>query len=579
MSNKLHLSASRSRSKYHWTPYHLTTMNFGRPNVQFSRFLYPTDDLNVRCSSFFRTQPMVYPAYIRAHHRMVSAFVPAYQVDEYAEYVFTGTQQVGAIKPKTINFNPNYLTECLSSLTYSTENQDPTGSPQNNHFCYKANSSVPVRYYTLNAAGKIVYKVFKDLGYEIYSSKSVGDKGDAFTSFNAYPLLCYLKLLNDYYLPQQYKATRRLTSYLEDIKHRRANVFTQVLGEQSSTLTQETFNILCQEIYNATTMFNSDYFTTAWSQPNMPTPGSNSQLPSDLPYVSTYDETIDKGYIRKDGDYTYDNVGISDQGSARSVQYLLAFDKWLRRNNFIGQSTSKKVLTMFGINPEQTKTHDADIIRSDSYPLEIGDVTSFAGTENTKLGQYAGKAFSKGDFKFKYHADDYGMLFVVSHVDCDPLYLEGVQRDNLAYEAEDYYQKEYDGLQAVPVYQREIVCSLVGRKPTDNTPYNGVFGFQPNYEWLRSHRDSVSGDMALVQTYYPWYALKQFEGADLRAQNTKVLQYPNNPYSKLFAVEGEDFDKFICNFQFDINITRPIMSSSQATGLEQGDIDVEKFGN
>ena len=85
MSNKLNLRIGGQRSQYRWTPYHLTTMNVGKPQCQFKRMLYPGDKISVDMSSFVRLQPLAVPSYVRGKEKFISTFVPLYQVDDFAD--------------------------------------------------------------------------------------------------------------------------------------------------------------------------------------------------------------------------------------------------------------------------------------------------------------------------------------------------------------------------------------------------------------------------------------------------------------------------------------------------------------
>lgn len=592
MSNVLHLGKGSNRSQYKWTPYHLTTMNFGRPQVQFARFLYPSDKLNLNCSSFFRTLPLAFPAYVRGRHVVQSTFVPIYQVDEYAEYAFSGVTQIGSIKTAPLTFRTADLMTIFKDGLYSD-----TTDAGHAHFCLANSSRTATTYYKLNERGRSLYKIIKDLGYEFVSEKipttNIPNISKQPYFFNAYALLCYAKYINDIILPAQYKSVRRLTSLLEQIKHRHSDVFETGSGMISTCLNIDTLRSILTDLFDSYVMFNSDYFTTAWRCPNQPI-DNGSTMPTTHQFADSLKQTtwgnrtnwieVNNTSVAQSENNTWDNEYIDDNGfiSSRLIENMVAFDKWLRRNNYIGQNVSKRVLSMFGVTPEQTQSHDAELLRSKSYPIEIGDVTSYSDTSSdnggAQLGQYAGKAFCKGDFNVNFKSSDYGMFFVTSYIVADPLYSDGVFHENLIVNNEEYYQPEYDQLQAVPISMRELISSYAFRSSDDVTNADHVFGFQPNYEWLRSHRDSVSGDFLIFPDYKAWFAQKSISSL-VYAQDTQVLSYSKSSFNQLFQDTNDDYDKFICSFQFDIDINRPIISSSQATGLTQGDIDIEKFGN
>lgn len=599
MGNKLHLQAVRNRSRFNWQPYHLTSMNIGSPQCHFARFLYPGDNISkFHISAMLRTQPLKFPSYIRASHKMMSCFVPAYQVDEYAEYAFTGTKLVGnvettPIKVSTKDFierifkgDPTTYTTFGYNNTLFTKVNTPT-SRWDYNFYYQPNDTTTV-FLKLNARGRRFYKVLKNIGYELFDFTHQANQFDDMPYLSLYPLLCYTKAVNDFYMPQQYKNINSFTNYLENIKHRRKYFKTD--GDlTTSEMEVDPVYLIVKQLADTTALYNSDYFTTAWNMPNQVIPTIGTYHPheeTDVPYHYNKATSL---YVNANENNTlmplteYEGTALVTQ---RGLDYLRAFDKWVRRNNFVGQSTVNRVLTAFGIKPEQVRSHDTDIIRCQTIPISIGDVTSFADTselttsKGSQLGAYCGKAFSQGDFNFNYHSSDYGMIFVFSHIAVDPLYKNGIRHENFATSSYDFYQKEFDALQATPISKRELNN---GTNYMPEMPYiastRGVFGWQPNYEWLRSHLDSASGDFVTSKSYSGWLATKpdNFDGID--AQDNGILSYAINPYKQLFQDENDDFDKFICSFVSDIDIVRPIMSSSEATGLEQGDTTVEKFGN
>lgn len=116
-----------------------------------------------------------------------------------------------------------------------------------------------------------------------------------------------------------------------------------------------------------------------------------------------------------------------------------------------------QVLAHLGINVPHDVKHDIIMIHHDEYDLNVQEVTSLASTDDSPLGELAGKSYGTGNGKqFKFSAPCHGVVMTIFSVEPKRRYHTTFDRLNAVQNAFDFPVPEYDRLGNVPMYRYEI---------------------------------------------------------------------------------------------------------------------------
>ena len=372
-------SAVKSRNKFDLSRTHLTTMDFGEIVPLFVEETIPGDKFQVRADFFARLAPLVKPTYGKFKFNTLAAFVPYHQIAYDAESWLAGKTTMEGRTPLHRFITPKTLTSLVVNFW------SVNGTASNCDFVYIDSSSV-AQYRKLTAKGKYYVKILNSLGYtlpenvsEVAGSAWITTVRD--TRLSAYPLLAFFKLYNDYMSQSQRFNSSALSDLLFCIKNGHANGsnWNTSTGEINASGIYAMFGYLLLN-------YDNDYFTSAWQSPNNP-----------LNTVESVSSVIYDNELISSDIYNTTDVAPVVSNTARITQkaldWLKAFDDWVRRNNYSGSRSVQQIYSRFGIKPDDFRAHYAHVISTDSMPIQIGDITSTADTGSTGmiLGDYAGK--------------------------------------------------------------------------------------------------------------------------------------------------------------------------------------------
>lgn len=590
--------ASHDYSNIDLSSNHYTTTDFGCLSVLNCADMIIGDKCKYGYKNFTRVAPMVFPTLGVFGCRTISAFVPYYLIADDADSYISGLKNFGSERAVgrylTASFLPVLFFGPINLETGDTESDFSTRIEADD----AANLGLPTKfnkgeyvspiyyrissvknsgydYRKLNHKGKLLLKLLNSLGYQLpqdinFSNKSAENYYDTLytAKLNAYPLLCFLKLYSDILTPTSYYQTSPILNYLQKVKCKDSSVV-GAYGDLS-------FNILIEIIKRGFPVFyDSDYFTSAWQTPNSPLAGNATTTTTGV--SSRY------GAVHTTENDNITSLDVTGSGSqtaalgATQLNFLRAFDSFVRRNNLVGFREFNAVYSRFGIKPSEYKSNYCHIIDIRNLDLNVGDVTATSSSEGEVLGSYAGKGFINGGNGFEFKCDDYGFFIQVCYLYVKPTYFQGVRKHCLRTNYLDFYQPEFDGVGPDPISQSELNYQ-------SNSP-SGVFGFTERYNDYRYQLDNITGDFVFDEQMSPWHTGRYFDRTPYQAQADSMICYVNdskgnNPYDRIFASQNVDnpFDHFYQVWHFDFHVQRKMKNINEALNLGQGNITLDKNG-
>lgn len=598
--------AVKHRSKNDLSRHHLTTLNFGQIVPLFHEELVPGDSFNVHSNIFSRMQSLVVPTYANCSLKTLSVFCPYYQCAKDFDAWYSGQAKFNGVSTKQRIIDDDGIITMFTATPTSTDFRPstvvtvPTGwtdvdGADRAWFDFRIYDAVNSvwKYYKLTQFGKYMYKVFRSLGYQFPTYMGTDTSVAGSKHYSAMPLLAFFKVYNDLMSQATKVNESNLSKMLYLIKLGNSNM-SETYDGLSCTYTYTTGRINGQAILamfeQVCLMYKPDYFTGAWEMPNAVIYGNNSSLPvpSYAQQVSSHTLTTNSAGVTDNNS----NVGVnSSKVTQRSLDFLRAFDNFVRRNNYSGSRAVQQIYSRFGIKTDDFKSHFPDMISTDSMPIQVGDVMCQADTYDTttqtgsKVGDYTGKGIISGNNGFSYKSSEHGMLFLLGWIQVSPVYADGFDRAVLRTDMYDYYQPEFDGLSGDVISLAELSANNKTEPVNSSYGDDKVFGFTEKYNAYRYGRSQITGDFNLLDGMESWHfgrdlSIVRKYGHMFAQDNSVVKQIPvESEFNRIFSVQDGEEDKFYITCFFDVNAFRPMGNTSDAVDLGSGPIQLDRNGN
>lgn len=570
-------AAQRNRSKIALPSRVITTNDFGFCLPIFAREVIAGDKWKFNIKSFTRLAPMPVPTYgdfrqvnrcfyVRfsnvwkpwndfyagrpyvddrgvphnfsevpsiSNEQLCNIFVPLWQGEPYQDTIFS--RLVGSSDTQLVN-------TCDFEHTVTTP-------------------SLKIWQYNFTPIGRRIYTLLLNLGYKLNFDYGSDAKRDN-TKFSLLPLLCYVRAYYDYYLPSKYSNTSPLRKYFEIVD------WTDVLLSNASVL--QLLTEISEILY---VNFDSDYFTSSWLSPYSPSGEPNTNANIVNPEGSAYDDYVQHTdsdvFIRKNSPFAIAYHEPSENRETVLTQPQLdllkaAYD-FVIRNNLAGNRYFEQIFAKFGIKLPNVMTRRCEFIGQATSEIQTMDVTSMAGTDTDNLGSYAGKGYSVGDGKFSLDANDFGFVIIINNIIPSGGYVQGRNREVMHLDRLQFFNPEFDskGMQAI----RNDELFAMNTKHNSGITLeherwlpNGVFGFAPRYCEYNRPIDILSGTFVLDSQnaeYQAYHSFRYFVNDEtVPATNNLAFrqinpEYNGNNFNRIFYVNNDSVDHFICVFNID----------------------------
>lgn len=593
---------------------HVTTADFMQLNVAMCTELVPGSKIDVNMESFARLNPLPVPTFGRASIRNRAFFVPFRTIYRGWNDFITDSVHIasdgytGSGSANLLSSVPTVTSAALlSAFTNSVGSAVTDAALLYNDPNWPATEiadiivgiGTPVKY-KFTVLGRQAIKMLESLGYKL---DVTGSKG---TTFSAMPLLALAKIYCDWYWPQQYT---NISSYDNLLAMCNLDV---AAGPQQLTSTQvATILAVCAYV-----QYDSDYFVSAWDQPNQPNSGNYSDFK--LVNIDTASEVIgiynsstagltytENGYVTNNSGAGSSAAGASRLGGANAPfitpmvaadrsgatyavnppisEYLLhslhALTDYMKRHQLAGSKAAERYLARFGKALPAEKLNRSLYLGSATQDIQIGDVMSTSETLSisggNKLGAYAGKGLSYGNGHFTCNTDEFGYFIVMSSIVPYTGYFQGIDRMVMRTSKLDFFTPEFDSLGAQPITASELYMPQLSTDMTSGDAYEQVFGFTPRYADYKQSTtmNRLTGNFRLrsVQSLNAgqrfnsadsWHLNRVFQGnLDFNTSYNNVVHDPDfisgkgdmSQYNRIFYYTNADTpDNFTIIHNFEI---------------------------
>lgn len=512
---------------------HITTSNFMEVQPVYYRHLTPSDEsLSVMAEAYSRLQPMPIPTMGRAQQNIRAFWVPYRTLMSSWNNFITDTYDGSPTNKlpilKSSEIQRFFRMEEISQRTSSDNDTD-----------FVVNTGTATEFYRFTSFGRKVYKVFLSLGYD-YTLKDLGE-----ISYNAIAILAYFKVINDWYYPSQYVADSPLSGVLNAFFN---GTRTQVTAEDLER---------CFTYSSAVDMYNPDYFTSAFDNPEGPSVVNNSGVIfSDITSMNSSDAV-----------YLLENktpaIVAPNQLTEYGLHTLHALSDYMKRHQLAGSRALDRYLARFGVTLSTEKLNRSTYIGVKSTPLQFSSVESTSSTESAVLGDYAGKGQAVIQDSFTCNPQsEYGIFLIINSFVPQVGYVQGVDRHNLHLSNYDFYTPEFDSLGNQAISKLELYNSIISYTANSQDVVNQVFGFTPRYSEYKVPRDFLTGDFRVrsvgADNLQAWHLMRLFEVSDydeLVHDIDFVSGTDSKQYGRIFYENTDNgSDQIHCIFRFHVNL-------------------------
>lgn len=502
------------------------TMRFGKLYPIYARMVMPGDSFSIKPSHFIRFASVISPILNKISITYSAFYVPFRLVWKYFPTFISGGYN-----------NDGVYTDDQGN--YLDQNDRLTSTP------FKP--ELPTIFALDKANDKYVFNPFDGglldwLGYPTFRNAQTLDALLATASvafknsfeFNALPLMCYYKVVRDWFTNNNIKDDSLLDAYIPS----------NVSGHQIGIAGISGITDLAYVNYGL------DYFTS--SLPYLQRGdaimlnGNNNEV--------TFDPSIDAPsmiYDVETGNLASkpDNLLIENNGSLVSTNYVaLALDnssslsvqlgttiqelrfanalqQWAEKSLRVGTRYIDFLKAFFGV-----KSSDRSLQRSEYLGSSVHDVTKldidqmsgtdFANADSTPQGTTTSKLLaSDTSKKFDVFCEEHGMVFVMCYITPETIYKNRMRTEYLYKDKEDFLFPEFAHLSPQAVLNQELFVprsadEMAGYKP------DGVFGYQDRYNELRQDTSDVHGDFKGNLSFF----LQMREFTKMPALNTSFLK-------------------------------------------------------
>lgn len=562
----------------------------------------PGDHFNMNCGVFSRCASLVVPTFGHAKITNRAFFVPSRIIfKQWNEFISNkkALLEGDVINPAVPYFTVGDLIKVLSDSVddeqyfTTTKTIDPSFNASYNigRDVYMNDSTSFItstnHYIAFNFSyfGAYWIKVLTNLGYQFNWNTSIASELNV--KLNAMPLLSFLKVYIDYYLPSQYSTvdTSEVSKLIEHIyQYGSAISPTQLL----------------KLLTNCPLAYDADYFMSAWVSPNNVLGNSNIvNNNSNASYTFTGVNSTSSPFGTNQVSSTSTSNGNSTNNSLSDKLMLMiqSVSNYVTRNNYAGSRAVEQILARFGVRIPDANLNRSYYLGGSSAPLQISDVTNVAQSEDNYLGDFGGKALAYDEnFNINYDVKEHGYLIILSTILPTVQYYQGRDRHISHLNQLDFYTPEFEKtIQAIAsseLYSSASNISESGHLTDGNALSTNVYGYTTRYAEYKRPSSCVSGDIRLKsrgQGLDAFHLMRTLPTPDannvIKAQgNILYYEQKGTQYNRIFNIEENDYDHFYMIYNFNIKANRPMLSMSDSIYFdhdngESGDVKTSPNGN
>lgn len=557
----LPLAASKPRKFF--LPHNIVcTQDFGYLTPLLCREMTSNDTFHVESRSFCRTAPLVVPTFADVNIDTHAFAIPLRQLWFDGGNFFTQTQYTDPISAST--YNPEVP---LLNLSAIVRNWSAAGLskevPADQKYDYSKTVSSTTRCYVHTIKGKRVLSILHALGYRPNFGQPYNGPSDAANDqkFSALPLLAYIHVYHEYYLPPMLYPNTDISKLLN-----RTSRWWNYTGVQGQDALAQTV-LSCIGI---STYLEQSYFNSAWQTPA----GYKNSSATYIRFAETATSTKDITANPSNG-----LPNTTSPFTETALRALRGITNVILRNSLAGNKYINRFLARYGVQNSNAALQRPEFLGSSSQIVQVSDVMCQATTEQAETGDYAGKAISYGNGHFKYHADEPCYFMVLSCIQPRANFVQGVKREVCHTNIYDFFTPEFDKMGTQAIRNDEVFSGVETEgqwtQYLKNTKFDGVFGFVPFYSEYKVGYDNAFGDFTissrntgldayhLFRWIYPEEFFAPASSDKVTLDATFLSSDPSSPFNnfeRMFNSRELYSDNFVLTHQIDITAYRPMAS-------------------
>lgn len=556
------------------------TMRFGKLYPVYSRMVMAGDSFKIKPSHFIRFASVISPILNKINISYSAFYVPFRLIWKFFPTFISGgynndgvyTDEQGNYLDRNDNLtNSPFIPQIPTIDLLATE-----GAGESAEFVFKP--------YDGSLLDWLGYPTFKDKS-DLHAILSRLNNSPALANFrasqviNALPLMCYHKVVKDWFTNNNIKDTTLLDSYIP------ANVS----GLQQPNKLGFSITEVTQLAY---VNYGLDYFTSALPYLQRGEPimlnGTNNEVTYDPNKMDTniiYDVENERPASQVDGLYTSSNgtligsAGLGnkiysiDNSQSLSVQlgttlqelrFANALQEWCEKSLRVGTRYIDFLKAFFGVKSSDRSLQRSEYLGSSVHDVTKMDIDQTSGTEfgideATPQGTTTTKLIASDSAKtFDCYCEEHGMIFVMAYITPETIYKNRIRTEYLYRDKEDFLFPEFAHLSPQAVQNQELFVPRVASEVVNYNP-TGVFGYQDRYNELRQDTNDVHGDFKGNLSFF----LQMRNFTKMPALNTDFLK-ADDVSTSIFATDkvkdsnGNQFavDQIWASFNFDVKAIR-----------------------
>lgn len=586
-----------------------TTMDFGTVQPTFKQFLQAGDSIQVQAKQFVRLAPMPLPTLADISVKNVVRFVPCTEVSPLYDNMVSSIPYNGYIPANDFCAKAYFARNCVltHSSAYSVSSSGVItntleGSQRNEIFNkygfwpYRLSSITPPSsldgfdyYIEMDGFGigfvftdlsKRLRKIFLGLGYQLTDSSD-------YVSLT--PIFAFYKAYFDEFYPKRYTNFNNTSLYkLINLSFGSTPIYTKdafLKGFSSGPLVSG-----LSEVDKLVATFVQDELGQCFATQSMDLVSLCQQtttVASSMTITSPQDElSPGEGFTESS---TSENMMPTIDASVNrlskvSLDLLRHLTHYVNKDTVIGKRLYKWLDAKFGSSVVSSIQAETRRVSDFISQINVGDVMSTSDTTGAGgefLGSYAGQGKGGIGASFNFKAPQAGYIFVLSHIDVNNAYYQGVDPELLMIDKFSIPQQEFDsiGWELLPK-----MCIQPNNDLTSNVSVSqdGTFGYLPRYTMYKFSQDCINGDLSRRGTkasYSPYTINKDITGnvldsnghvspwdiptAGISWQFIGKYDYLTH-YNRIFYVSDGTIDNFIVHTAFRVLHNNKLKSLSQS---------------
>lgn len=542
---------------------HVTTMDWFSPKISYIKEMVPNESIEVKQETFTRLAPMTVPTFGRINMVHRAFFVPMRTIWRgWNSFITNTVNDINGLVHENVPYtnNNNLITWFISN----------TNTPADTDYCKKTPDASPHDFlYTMSNGNTQAYVLTKKGRRIIDRLQTLGIRinwmQEDTTKVSLLPILCWWKLINDWYYNTQYQYDKKFDTFMQQF-YNASSATVENYANISYTRAKDIMDALSFEGY-----YDQDYFTSAWTNPNGPNRVSPITSGISVGNVNMSAEDVNNAVQIDSANQavlvaptsTVESATVLSQTAIDALKHLSDF---LKRYQLVGSKSIDRYLARFGVNLTSEKLNRAVYIGKNNTPIQIGDVMSQSDTSGAVLGDYAGKGLGYSNEGFSYSTDEFGYFVIVSQILPKVGYVEGVNRCNLHIKPQDFYTPEFDSVGTQAIAARELLVSTEGTQSRSWAVPDKVFGYTPRYAEYKIGRDNLSGDYVFNtrnQGEDSWYTFRKIDYStcpSFAGMTFVGSSLDGDQYNRIFNATTDDADHFRVIMHFDVKDSAPMSS-------------------